>query len=113
MTGKTTAHHYTWGQDCDGWHLVDTPELSVILERMPPGTSEKKHRHTRARQFFFVLTGCVIMEIEHRREALAAHQGIEIPPGITHRIVNESEYAVEFIVVSQPHAHGDRVETDL
>ena len=50
-----TAPHYVWGEGCDGWHLVRAAELSVIEERMSPGTSEKPHLHTRARQFFYVL----------------------------------------------------------
>ncbi len=45
------AEHYTWGANCDGWHLVRTPELSVIQERVPPGGRETRHLHTRARQF--------------------------------------------------------------
>ena len=57
MIDKESAPHYGWGEGCDGWHLVRTPELSVIQERMPPGTSEVRHRHGRARQFFFVLSG--------------------------------------------------------
>jgi len=30
MISKETAEHYAWGQNCDGWHLVDSVELSVI-----------------------------------------------------------------------------------
>lgn len=107
---KDNAEHYVWGQGCDGWQLVNTPELSVIHERMPAGTSEKRHFHNRSRQFFFILSGPVTMEIGEKREVLAAQQGVEIPPGVQHRIANESEHAVDFIVVSQPHSHGDRVE---
>jgi mannose-6-phosphate isomerase-like protein (cupin superfamily) len=32
-------------------------DLSVIEERMPPGTAGQRHRHQRSRQFFFVLEG--------------------------------------------------------
>ena len=46
---RTNALHYTWAGVCDGWHLVRTPELSIIEERMPPGTSEHRHFHTHAR----------------------------------------------------------------
>jgi hypothetical protein len=48
VTGKISigsAEHYTWGSVCDGWHLVRRPELSVIRERMPAGTSEVRHFH--------------------------------------------------------------------
>ena len=33
---RQTAEHYVWGSDCDGWHLVKQPELTVIEERMSP-----------------------------------------------------------------------------
>jgi mannose-6-phosphate isomerase-like protein (cupin superfamily) len=109
MIDKDRADHYLWGDGCDGWHLVNSSELSIIQERMPAGTSEVRHLHTRSRQFFFVLAGPLTLEIEDRREVLGAHQGAEIRPGILHRIVNESDHAVEFVVVSQPHSHGDRI----
>jgi len=112
MVSKENAVHYMWGEGCEGWHLVNSPELSVIRERMPAGTSEKRHFHARSRQFFFILAGTVVMEIENRREILSAHQGLEVSPGVEHRISNESDHVVEFIVVSQPHSHGDRVETN-
>jgi quercetin dioxygenase-like cupin family protein len=54
-----TAQHYTWGGKCDGWHLVRSADLSVIQERMPPGTVKVGHRHERARQFFYVLEGAL------------------------------------------------------
>lgn len=50
MIDKHRASHYAWGKGCDGWHLVNTPELSVIQERMPAGTAEQRHRHQDARQ---------------------------------------------------------------
>ena len=113
MISKENAEHYQWGQGCDGWHLVNTRGLSVIHERMPPGTTETRHYHHNSRQFFFVLAGSVTMEIGSEREVLAAGQGLEIPPGVQHRISNESDHDVEFLVVSQPHAHGDRVLAEI
>src|ERR1700748_1341488 len=49
--------HYLWGEQCDGWTLVDTPGMSVKMERMPPHTAEQQHFHQFARQFFFILKG--------------------------------------------------------
>ncbi|GLI08987.1 hypothetical protein YDYSG_50190 [Paenibacillus tyrfis] len=49
---KANAPHYNWGDQCDGWHLVRQPELSVIHERMPPHTAEVRHYHKQARQLF-------------------------------------------------------------
>ncbi len=38
---KETAAHYVWGDHCDGWRLVNGQDLSIIHEKMPPGTSRK------------------------------------------------------------------------
>lgn len=109
MIDKSTAEHYQWGAACAGWRLVNRPELSVIQEQMPPGASEVRHYHERARQFFYVLSGSAIMELNGARETIEAGQGIEIPPGQPHQIFNESDSIVEFLVISQPTTAGDRV----
>ena len=104
----SSAEYYTWGNQCDGWHLVKQPELSVIQERMPPGTAEVRHLHRLARQFFYVLRGKANLEVGGTDHELVAGQGLEVAPGTAHQMFNRSESDVEFIVVSQPHAHGDR-----
>lgn len=109
MISKYEAEHYRWGQGCNGWHLVKTDHLGVIHESVPPGMSEVRHLHRASRQFFLVLSGEAILEIGGQREALRAHEGAEVPPGVAHQLFNESERAVEFVVVSQPPSHGDRI----
>jgi quercetin dioxygenase-like cupin family protein len=103
-----TAEHYRWGEASDGWHLLKRDDLSVIRERMPPGASEVRHRHARSRQFFYVLDGAAVLDVDGVDHALAAGQGIHIPPGVAHRFRNESDADVHFLVVSAPKAHGDR-----
>jgi mannose-6-phosphate isomerase-like protein (cupin superfamily) len=109
MISKDNAEHYTWGDGCDGWHLVKRPELSVIHERMPPGTSEVRHYHERSRQLFFVLAGVAMLEIDGERQILHAQQAAEVLPGVAHQIFNDSDADVEFLVISQPTTHGDRM----
>lgn len=103
------AERYTWGQQCDGWHLVKTPELSIILEGMPPQSREVPHSHARSRQFFFVLEGELSLEVEGEVVTLRPQQGLEIAPGQVHQAVNLGQVEVRFLVVSQPPSHGDRV----
>ncbi|HUI41079.1 MAG TPA: cupin domain-containing protein [Terriglobia bacterium] len=106
------AEHYTWGAEenpCDGWHLVRTPELSVILERMPAGACEVRHYHERARQFFFVLEGCLTIELDGREFALDAGSGLEVAPGKPHQAFNRATRDLRMLVISQPPSHGDRV----
>jgi len=109
LISKATAPHYIWGDRCDGWRLVQAGGLSVIHERMPPHTAEVRHHHRAARQFFFILSGIATMEHGDECVELRSGDGVEIAPGMPHRIRNESERDIEFLVVSAPPAQGDRV----
>lgn len=111
-TSTATALHYVWGENCDGWHLVRTPELAIIQERMPPGTSEARHFHHQARQFFFILAGDGVLEVDGRLHPLAARQVMEVAPGIPHQLFNRGTTDLHFLVISQPPSHGDRVLSD-
>jgi mannose-6-phosphate isomerase-like protein (cupin superfamily) len=108
-----SAEHYKWGGplgiDCDGWHLVKTPDLSIIEELMPAGTSEVRHSHIHARQFFYVLEGELTLEVEHHLFVLRPGEGIEISPGQQHQALNRGTNPVRMIVTSQPPSHGDRI----
>jgi len=106
---RGNAEHYRWGDDCDGWHLVKDAQLSVIEELMPAGAAEIRHHHLRAQQFFYVLAGEVLMEIEGKTTLVPAGSGIRVLPGERHRIRNPSSGAARFLVISQPPSHGDRV----
>lgn len=105
-----TAPHYRWGDVCDGWHLVRTDALSVIEERMPPATAERRHRHDRARQFFYVLDGELTLEVEGEEHRLRANEGVEVAPHQAHQAFNRGELDVRFLVTSQPPSHGDRID---
>lgn len=107
---RSSAEHYLWGGSCDGWHLVKRADMSVIAERVPSAAKETRHFHSAARQFFFILSGCAVVEMSGERVTLVSGQGLEVPPGIPHQFMNESSEEVHFLVVSHPSASGDRVE---
>ena len=109
LINRLNSEHYSWGERCDGWHLVRNAGLSVIEECMPPGTAELGHHHGRAQQFLFVLSGRAIMEVEGEVVELARGDGIRVLPGKRHQIRNESNEPVQFLVISQPPSHGDRI----
>ena len=106
---RSNAPHYTWGAGCDGWHLAKAEGLSVIAERMPPGTAETRHHHERARQFFYVLEGTASFELDGSVHVLRPGEGIEVPPRSPHTMMNRSTADLAFLVVSAPPSHGDRV----
>jgi mannose-6-phosphate isomerase-like protein (cupin superfamily) len=103
-----SGERYQWGSASEGWHLLNRPDLSVIQERVPPGDRERRHFHSRARQFFFILEGQAVLEVGGARLEVNVGQGVEVPPGVAHQFMNESQSAVSFLVVSSPHSHGDR-----
>ncbi|MCB1553259.1 MAG: cupin domain-containing protein [Xanthomonadales bacterium] len=106
--GRDEAEHYRWGEGCDGWHLRQGADLSVIEERVPAGVGECAHRHHRAEQVFYLLEGAAVMEFETHDVALAAGQSVQVPAGVAHRFVNRSAAAVRFLVISAPTTRGDR-----
>lgn len=106
---KYNSEHYCWGDLCDGWHLVKTAELSIIHEKMPAKTSEVRHCHEKANQFFFVLTGQASIEIDGELTLLNEHEGIEVLAKTPHQMMNNSSEPIEFIVISMPNSKGDRV----
>lgn len=103
------ADHYTWGDSCDGWHLVRSPEVSIIQERMPAATAEVPHRHHHSHQFFFVLRGALTIRRETGSDVLYSGDGMHVDPGLAHEVRNDSEEDVEFLVTSWPPSHGDRM----
>ena len=86
-------------------------DFSVIQERMPPHTSEVEHFHNVSRQFFYVLSGTLSVIVQGERQVLNSEQGLEIPPKVRHRVINDTDSDVQFILVSAPPSHGDRVVT--
>lgn len=104
-----TAQHYKWGDNCDGWHLVDTDSLSIIQEMMPPGTAEQMHYHQLSQQVFYILKGSATFEIDDQIYQINAGESIQILPLSKHCILNKGIEELHFLVVSEPKSHGDRI----
>jgi len=104
------SEHYIWGNNCDGWHLLKSESLSIIQEKMPPKTTEKLHYHSKSQQFFYILKGTATFEINNEIVEISENNGIYIQPNEKHRILNNTDFDLEFIVISEPKSHGDRTE---
>src|SRR4051812_46633770 len=104
--------HYVWGNDCDGWTLVEEDSLSVKQERMPPGSMEACHYHRGAQQFFFILKGMATFEIGEEIVEIRAGEGLRIEAGKKHRIKNMTPEDLEFILCSQPSTINDRINCE-
>jgi mannose-6-phosphate isomerase-like protein (cupin superfamily) len=108
VSGKHSAPHYTWGDNCDSWVLADTAGLSVKQESMPPGTKEQLHFHKQAQQYFFILKGLATFHTGDDTDTIGAGTGILIEAGTKHYIANDTRHELEFLVISQPNTTNDR-----
>ena len=109
IVSTANAERYMWGEGCGGWHLLRSPGLSIIQERVPSGKGEVRHYHEKAEQFFYVLSGIATMETDKGVFEIGPDHGMHIAPGISHRLSNRGESDLVFLVCSAPMAHGDRV----
>lgn len=107
---KQNARRYAWGEGCFGWHLVEAPDVSVIHELMPAGTCESSHLHRLARQVFIVLEGELTIEVRGEQRVLGPQASLEVAPGTPHTVRNTAVGDSEFLVISTPPSHGDRVD---
>lgn len=110
IISKENARHYMWGDGCDGWEFLASDGLLVIEERMPPGTSEKRHFHKNARQFFRLLFGHLSIEMDGVVHDLNEGEGLEIPPGVPHQVKNRGHGDARFLAISSPSTRHDRVD---
>jgi len=111
IRSRDHSAHYTWGDQCDGWFMVNSPELTIIEELMPPGTAERTHYHQHAEQFFRLLSGVATFVLSEETITLEAGSGIYIPPHTIHQIRNDNAEDLVFLVISRPSTRGDRIET--
>ena len=110
VVSTRNAEHYTWGNNCDGWHLLKSDSLSVIQEMMPVGTSESLHFHTKSQQLFFILSGIASFIVDQESFEVNANESLHVLPGKVHSISNKGDEELKFLVISEPMSHGDRVE---
>ncbi len=109
IVNRASGRQYSWGKRSEGWHLLDREDLSVILEEMPAGESDDRHYHDRSRQFFFVLSGAASLDAGGPTLVLHPGDGAEVAPRCVHRISNAGLTPVQFLVISMPKSHGDRM----
>lgn len=110
IINRDNAEHYTWGSNCDAWHLLQTRRLSVIEERVPPGGVETPHYHRYATQLFYLLAGQV--RFKHATDTLNLKPGdaVHVLPGVVHSLENTGDGDAVLLVISNPESHSDRYE---
>ena len=88
--------------------LVFDEDLRIVEERMPPNAHEERHHHSRARQFFYVLSGTLTIELDGREHTVSAGSGLHVPAGTPHLVANRAQDAATFLAIASPTTAGDR-----
>lgn len=110
IKNKQNSEHYFWGEKCEGWHFLNSDNLSIIEELMLPNTKEKLHFHKNTEQFFYILDGVATFSIENEVFVLKKQEGICIKPNKKHQIKNLTNRELRFLVISSPKVNNDRFE---
>lgn len=106
---KENSEHYFWGNRCESWVLNNDDQIVVKQELMPSGSSEQEHYHTLVQQFFFILKGEATFHLNGEVLTLDEQQGISVSPKVKHKICNNSETELEFLVISNGKPENNRV----
>lgn len=109
ISRKNAAYHRS-PTACESWQLVNNAELCIVEGMVPVGAKEALHYHGKARQFLYVVDGVASLEVDGKVHQIRKGQGLEVDPGVHHRLMNRSDRSVVFLVISTPSAKGDRVE---
>ncbi len=104
------AEHYTWGGNCEGWHLLKSDKLGVIREKMPANASEQLHCHRFSQQMFYILSGTATFQVNGLIQTVSKNESIHIPNMVLHTIKNNEAEDLEFLLISEPPSQGDRIE---
>lgn len=112
VVDQNNSEHYRWGGHCDGWHLLKSDGLSVIEELVPPGHGEVRHFHRVSQQFFYVLSGAIVLELDGAHYDVQAGSGMHVPANMPHQLMNRSDGDARFLVISQPKSHADKHMTN-
>ncbi len=63
-------------------------------------SSESKHYHLHAEQFFYVLSGTATIKLESEMFIIYPNDGLHVKAGTTHQLFNTGQTVLHFIVTS-------------
>lgn len=79
---------------------------SLAEASVPAGAVTERHHHKLSEEFYFILEGQGVMEVDGERREVRAGDAILIPPGAWHRI--QALSLLRFLCCcSPPYAHED------
>ena len=81
---------------------------SLAEATLAPGGGTKRHYHKISEEFYFLLEGTGLMEIDGLTQTVGPGDAILIPPGAWHQITANGPGALRFLCCcAPPYDHGD------
>ncbi|MGH3259396.1 MAG: cupin domain-containing protein [Streptosporangiaceae bacterium] len=96
----------------DSWALADQPSIHVMQERIASGWAERRHLHAAVEQLYFILEGTATVQLDDREETLGPGDAVHVPAATPHQVRNDSQGALELLVISSAPPRQDRVDLD-
>ena len=100
IRSKSNSPRVEWAPRHFSWSLCDHQKMSIKIEEIPPDGKSDLHFHPGCYQFFFILEGKAEFIKEDSTYNLSKHQGIEVPCGVNHKIMNSGKNNLIFILIS-------------
>jgi mannose-6-phosphate isomerase-like protein (cupin superfamily) len=75
---------------------------SLAEARIFPGRSTHEHYHPKTEEIYYILSGRGEMIVNDERSAVKTHDGIAIPPGARHKIMNTGDDDLIFLCCCVP-----------
>ena len=81
---------------------------SLAEATLPQGTATQRHFHRVSEEFYFILEGSGLMEIDGVTRTVGPGDAILIPPGAWHQITADADAALRFLCCcAPPYSHED------
>ena len=110
--------------DVESFITKDTSEIREILSprnsvierqslaeaRLLPGRSTEEHYHAQTEEIYYILSGSGRMIVDGQKRDVGQYDGIAIPPGARHIIINTGSDDLIFLCCcAPPYEHDDTV----
>lgn len=81
---------------------------SLAEATVPAGSATQRHYHRLSEEFYFILEGAGVMEVDGEAQDVGPGDAILIPPGAWHQITADASGSLRFLCCCAPtYAHED------
>jgi len=81
--------------------------LGARLWRFPPKSANTWHKHVRAEEFYFVLSGTGRIRVGEQTLTVPQHGGVLVGPGSMRQVFNDTETEVLWLILGAPDKEFD------